>query len=104
MKLLNSKILESIVSRDKRLSESLLPELIKRLILSSIKNIDSIRIPCKDDVWAPGFDGIIECSESTKYVCSGKSVWEFGTNKDSLKKINEDYEKRNQDALGIDKT
>lgn len=103
MKLLTTNILESIVANDKFKSEGLLPELVKRLILSSVDKIASIRIPSKDDVWAPGFDGIVECEENSAHICSGKSVWEFGTNEDSLSKINEDYTKRNEHSLGEDK-
>lgn len=103
MNILNTQLLETIVRNNKRESEGLLPELVKRLILSSVHNISSIRIPDKDDIWAPGFDGKVECTESTRYVCSGKSVWEFGTNEDSLSKINEDYSKRNENSLGEDK-
>lgn len=104
MKPLTTKILESLVANNKKKSEYLLPELVKRLILSSVDKISSIRIPSKDDVWAPGFDGIVECDENLAHICSGKSVWEFGTNEDSLSKINEDYVKRNANSLGVDKT
>ncbi len=104
MKPLTTKMLESMIANNKKMSECLLPELVKRLILSSVDKISSIRIPSKDDVWAPGFDGIVECDENSAHICSGKSVWEFGTNEDSLSKINEDYVKRNANSLGVDKT
>lgn len=103
MKPLTTSLLESIVANNKNKSKGMLPELGKRLILSSVDKISSIRIPSKDDVWAPGFDGIVECDEETDHICSGKSVWEFGTNNDSLSKINADYAKRNADPLGVDK-
>ena len=98
MKLINSALLEEIVRRKKIESAGLLPELVKRLILSSVRQISSIRIPGMDDVWAPGFDGVVECDESTTHICSGKSVWEFGTNNDSLTKINGDYAKRTKNT------
>lgn len=103
MDLLNSHMLETIINNSKRKSEGLLPELVKRLILSSVEKITSIRIPSKDDVWAPGFDGIVDCDEDTVHICSGRSVWEFGTNNDTLGKINDDYAKRTKDSLGIKK-
>ena len=102
MNLVNSKYLEKIFESQKRKGESLLPELIKRLIINST-NINSIRIPGNDDIWAPGFDGIIESSEASMYVNKGFSVWEFGTSKDSLKKLDGDYKKRTDDSLRIDK-
>ena len=104
MKLLNANMLEDIIDNNKRESAGLLPELVKRLIISSVVKISSIRIPEKDDIWAPGFDGIVECEEDTMHIFSGKSVWEFGTNNDSLTKINKDYKIRTSDSLGIDKT
>ena len=72
--------------------------------MSSCQNISSIRMPGNDDVWAPGFDGIVESQEQTPYVAAGKSVWEFGTNADSLSKINEDYQKRTNNPLGVDRS
>ena len=56
MKLMTSKLLETTMFQHKKLSESILPELIKRLILCSCPDLSNIRIPGKDDVWAPGFD------------------------------------------------
>lgn len=103
MDLINSKLLQNLIEENKKEMEGLFPELIKRLIVSSCKKISSIRIPSLDDVWAPGFDGIISCDEQTTYVNSGDSVWEFGTNEDTLKKINADFEKRDKNALGINK-
>ena len=95
MNIINSNKLSSLVEQNKRLSEEILPELIKRLILSSCHdNLSSIRIPDKDDIWAPGFDGIVECEEENRFVNKGISVWEFGTNHDSFEKINVDYQKR----------
>lgn len=95
--------LSSLVDANSRMFQGLLPELIKKLILCSSNNIKGIRMPSKDDIWSPGFDGLVEISKSTTYVCAGKSVWEFGTNKDFLKKINDDWEKRTTNPLGIAK-
>ena len=102
MEILTSKKLEALCE-DKRKFEGLFPLLIKKLIISSCKHISSIRIPDRDDIWAPGFDGIIICDESSTYVSSGTSVWEFGTNADSLTKINEDYKKRTNNPQGVNK-
>lgn len=104
MSFITSEILKRFLEQDKRKFEGLFPELVKRLILSSCQNISRIRIPGNDDVWAPGFDGIVESQEQTPYVTAGKSVWEFGTNADSLSKINKDYQKRTNDSLGVDKS
>lgn len=102
MEIITSNYLKQFLEQDKRKFEGLLPELVKKLILSSSPQINTIRMPGRDDVWAPGFDGIVDCQEKSTYVAEGKSVWEFGTSSDSLSKINSDYDKRTADSLGID--
>ena len=104
MSFVTSAILKRFLEQDRRKFEGLFPDLIKRLILSSCQSVSNIRMPGLDDVWAPGFDGIVESKDQTPYFTSGKSVWEFGINADSLSKINDDYQKRTNDPLGIDKS
>lgn len=104
MQFIDSKKLEMFVSENKRKFEGLFPELIKKLVMASAGKISSIRIPSFDEINAPGYDGVVECNNDTKYVCAGKSVWEFGTNSSSLAKINSDYEKRTNNSLGVDKS
>lgn len=103
MEVITSEKLARLSGEQTRKFQGLLPELIKRLIIDSVPNLTTIRIPDNDDIWAPGFDGIIECTDGSKYVNSGKSVWEFGSSSDSLKKINSDYNKRTNNSLGIKK-
>lgn len=103
MELLTATQLQNYCETHPRQFQALLPELIKRLIICSQSSVNGIRIPYSDDIWAPGFDGIIECSNDSTYVDSGISVWEFGTNSNVLSKINEDYKKRTEDSLGVDK-
>ncbi|MCM1532884.1 MAG: hypothetical protein NC114_11545 [Ruminococcus flavefaciens] len=104
MELIDSQILKEIVESYKINAAGLLPELVKRLILSSVKNISTIRFPSMNDVWAPGFDGVVECDEGNTHIKPGFSVWECGINHNSLQKVNSDYDKRNNDPLGIDKS
>lgn len=103
MTIITTTLLSAILDKNKRNAQEILPELIKRLILANAKQIASIRIPDKDDIWAPGFDGVIDINDNITHVNEGVSVWEFGTNSDALKKINEDYEKRTKNSLGIEK-
>ena len=103
MVIISAKALDSLSAEKQREFEGLLPLLVKKLILHSCTTIDSIRMPHGEDIWAPGFDGFIHCTEQTTYVAAGNSVWEFGTNKDSLKKVNDDYEKRTSNSQGISK-
>ena len=101
MKLFTSKMLERLMGEQKKKSEGLLPEIIKRLIRSSCPDCSYLRAPEEDDIWAPGYDGIVDNGTKTSYVAQGTSVWEFGTNVDSLGKINSDYEKRTTRPLGV---
>ena len=103
MKLFSGKMLETLLIEQRRYSEGLLPEIIKRLINCSEAKVDSLRIPDGDDVWAPGYDGIVSTEVESRYIASGKSVWEFGCSSDSLAKIESDFEKRTKNSLGIDK-
>ena len=103
MEVINSNMLDTLSREKQREFQGLLPLLVKKLILNSCKSIDSIRMPHGDDIWAPGFDGVVHCVEESTYVPAGYSVWEFGTNKDSLEKVNEDYKKRTQNPLGVSK-
>lgn len=103
MEIITAKKLDSLSTEKQREFEGLLPLLVKKLILHSCTAIDSIRMPHGEDIWTPGFDGFVHCAEQTTYVASGNSVWEFGTNKDSLKKVNEDYDKRTLNSKGITK-
>ena len=103
MDIITSTMLDSMSRENQRKFQELLPLLIKKLILNSCKSISNIRMPHGDDIYAPNFDGTIYCAEQSTYVPSGLSVWEFGTNSDYFKKINEDYEKRTRDSLGIEK-
>ena len=103
MSFITSAILRRFLEQDKRKFEGIFPELVKRLILSSCQTVFNIRMPGNDDVWAPGFDGVVESIEQTTYVSAGKSIWELGTNADSLRKINADFEKRTKNPFGVDK-
>ena len=103
MELLTATQLQNYCETHPRDFQALLPELIKRLIICSQPSLNGIRIPYSDDIWAPGFDGIIECSNDSANVDSGIIVWELGTNSNVLSKINDDYKKRTEDSVGVDK-
>ena len=104
MKIITAGKLKEINTLHKRKFEQLLPELIERLVISSNSSVIEHRFPSGDDIWAPGFDGVLHCEMASEYVCKGKSVWEFGTNDAALDKINKDYEKRTGNSLGVEKT
>lgn len=97
MEIITTDILVGYLQKDKRLFEQILPELVKRLILSEC-DPETVRIPGNNDVWIPGFDGVVKLSKKTKHVDRGTSFWEFGTQKDYYKKISEDYNKRSSET------
>ncbi len=103
MEIIKPNKLAEINNKKKRLFEQLLPELVKRLILASNTSVTNHSFPSMDEIWAPGYDGVAVCTEETKYVSKGMSVWEFGTSDNSLAKINSDYEKRTKNSLGCKK-
>lgn len=88
---------------DRRDAQSVLPELVIRLIRATTSNITQIRFPSGDAVHLTGWDGILESSEHIYNIDSGLSLWECGTNADAKNKANEDYDKRTKDSLGFEK-
>lgn len=80
--------------------QSLLPELIRRLICASVKQLDRLSFPIGDAVHMPGWDGIVSCQEQIDLVPEGESLWECGANKNIQAKANDDITKRAANPLG----
>lgn len=93
MEVISTDMLIGYLQRNKRLFEELLPELIKKLIFLESPQ-GKVRIPSINDIWAPGFDGIVQQDATSKHVLKGTSYWELGTQKNYISKINSDYNKR----------
>lgn len=89
---------------DTKESQALLPELIRRLICASVKQLDRLTFPCGDAGHMPGWDGIVSCREQIDLVPEGESLWECGVNKDIQTKANDDITKRAANPLGHIKT
>jgi|GEM_PF-3906551 len=81
---------------DKIESRGLLPELIRRLVFASCENLQECSFSAYEETARTGWDGTISCTRGNAWVPDGKSFWELGTNKDTRKKANEDYYKRNK--------
>lgn len=79
-----------------------LPKVVRRLIRATIPSLQKVQFPAGESVQVGGWDGVLEASESNEYVPPGRSVWEFGTNRDPKTKADKDYQKRCQNPLGID--
>ncbi|HHZ15828.1 MAG TPA: hypothetical protein GX398_06965 [Candidatus Cloacimonetes bacterium] len=82
-----------------RASQSQLPDLVRRLILTTIdyRDIDNIAFPCGDDISNPGYDGVLATRSSNPYVPVGNSVWEMSVQEDTKRKADSDYQKRTAD-------
>lgn len=80
--------------------QNYLPELVAKLIRSSVSNPNKFRFPSGDSTYLPGWDGIMECAERIYGEIQGLSLWEFGCTKDIKEKANEDYSKRKGNTLG----
>lgn len=80
---------------DRRDSQSLMPELISRLIRTE-KGFDAIlQFPSNEAVSTSGWDGFSEVKESSEYIPSGATGWEIGTQKTKIRaKADEDFSKR----------
>ena len=99
MKIISTKMINEILINNKKDFEALFPELIKRLIISSL-DYKNIRIPSHDDIWARGFDGDVEVLSENPFLNIGNNVIEIGTDSIPIAKINSDYEKRKNNSLG----
>lgn len=71
--IINAEWLDAMSKQHQRKFQELLPELVKRLIINSCTSVSSIRMPHGDDIWAPGFDGVVDCSEGNRYVPAGRA-------------------------------
>lgn len=84
---------------DRRDSQSVLPQLIRSLILSSSDHIEKISFAAGEGVSLGGWDGITIAEESDSFVPKGTTVWEMGVNRAVKGKADDDYEKRSKNPL-----
>ena len=72
----------------------LLPVLLRKLIHSTGHELRQVDFPGYDNAERRGWDGRIEADAATPWIPTGKSGWEFGTNKNPEKKAGRDYSAR----------
>ena len=86
-------------------ARSSLPELVRRLITATVKLDQTSRIdfPSGEGIQKFGYDGILDVVSGNAWVPIGCSVWEMGADKNISTKANDDYSKRTDNSLGIDK-
>lgn len=83
-------------------SQSRLPEIIRKLILSNSADINHLNFPAHEGVQLGGWDGVVFSKFENTYVPEGLSVWEAGTSKDVKKKAERDYTKRLNNLTDLD--
>lgn len=74
-------------------SRSRLAVFLRRLVNTTVQDVSQIDFPANDDSERPGWDGTTDIPSGNPWVPSGKSGWEFGTNKEPKPKADEDYKK-----------
>lgn len=74
--------------------QTLLPELVRRLIHASGQEFEHLTMPSGDGVALSGWDGILKCRDRIFTIDSGLSLWEIGSDKDVTRKAESDYKKR----------
>ncbi|MFH6991825.1 hypothetical protein [Flavobacterium sp. FlaQc-48] len=87
---------------DKYEGKGFFPYLISKLVYFSTLPGAQINIPYGSAVYLPGWDGVIYSDQQRPYVPAGRSLWEFGTNKDFKTKADSDFKKRAENPLGYD--
>jgi len=87
-------------------SEAILPDLIRRLVISLVprESIIEIHFPAHKAVNQAGFDGELKTQAPTLFAETGASVWEISTSRDIYVKANKDFADRTDDPLGWDKS
>lgn len=80
------------------------PRLVRRLIRQTNDQVVSLEMRAAEGAGFRGYDGRVDASRATPFVPGGSSVWELGVGEDPGAKAEEDYKKRTNDSLGIDKS
>ena len=83
---------------DTRESQGAFPELMRRL-LAQTPGITNINIRAREGIAAPGWDGTAT-SDGSSFLPKGELRFEFGTNRQSKSKADEDYNKRAEQIVG----
>ncbi|MHB8637984.1 MAG: hypothetical protein ACYC96_16110 [Fimbriimonadaceae bacterium] len=98
-------ISESLVTADEleqfaatsNVAAELLPELLRRLVLSSVAGFTDIRFNVGKAIYVKGWDGYVDCTGAKGFVPPGKSGWEVSVQNKPEAKASEDYAKRVQE-------
>lgn len=87
---------------NRRDAQSLLPDLLRRLVLTTGNGLDHVAFRSGDGVHLGGWDGTVRAASPSPFVASGYSGWEAGCDRDVKGKADDDYDARTRDPLGLD--
>jgi hypothetical protein len=73
-----------------------LPQLIRRLVLASTQKVTKLRLPSNEEVFRPGYDGVIQVGKGNAWCPDGLSFWEMSVKRDPATKAENDYANRNK--------
>ena len=80
------------------------PRFVRRLVHATGRSLRLVNFPADEAIRSAGWDGMVIADEGTPNVPSGLSVWELGTGHDPRDKANEEYRKRTDDSLGVERS
>jgi hypothetical protein len=83
-------------------SKGFFPILMSKLVRATTPTSTQVDFPSGSAVFMGGWDGIVKCEAKTAYVPEGVSLWEFGTEANSVIQAERNYVKRTADPLGHD--
>ena len=81
-----------------------LPNIVRQLILATGVELAELVMPGGSSVRLPGWDGMVRAGSGNLWVPEGDSVWELSCDGNPLGKANEDYRKRTDEPLGLDRS
>jgi hypothetical protein len=87
---------------DRQDARTLLPRLIRRLILSSDKRVVHATFRADEGTDLAGWDGFTVSESADAHVPAGGAGWELSVRKDITTKASEDYDQRTKDPGGVD--
>ena len=81
-----------------------LPNIVRQLILATGLGLSESTIPGGSSVRQPGWDGTVIAGTENVWVPEGKSVWEMSCDGNVVRKANEDYEKRTDKPVDLNRS
>ena len=87
---------------ERRVAQSSLPELVRRLIYAGVGPAATIRFPSDESVQLGGWDGVCTIAAGIDPIPAGSSAWEFGAQKTKIReKADKDFGKRSENPHGV---